>query len=105
MLASEYRVSLATDGQQARDAAQREIPDVILSDVRMLGMDGIELTSCLRAHPTTAAVPIILLSGCNRPETRLKGLAAGANEYMLKPFRPKELLACLRLHSLQSAKA
>ena len=67
-------------------------PELVLSNVVMPVVDGIELTRWLRANPPTATVPIILLSANNLTETVQRGLAAGANDYLLKPFRPRALL-------------
>ena len=71
-------------------------PDLVLSDLEMPGLGGIELTRRLRAQARTALVPIILFSANNRLPALLEGLAIGADDFMLKPFRPPELLARLR---------
>ena len=75
---------------------QEQTPDLVLSDVEMPGLSGIELTRRLRALACTAAVPILLFSANNRLPTLLEGLEVGADDYLLKPFRPQELLARLR---------
>ncbi len=93
ILLTHYGVTVALDGAQAIDAARRETPDLVLSNVVMPVIDGIELTRWLRANPSTATVPIILLSANNLTDTVRRGLETGANDYLLKPFRPKELLA------------
>ncbi len=93
ILLTHYRVTVALDGAQAIDAVRREPPDLVLSNVVMPVIDGVELTRWLRANPSTATVPIILLSANNLTDTVRRGLKAGANDYLLKPFRPKELLA------------
>lgn len=93
VLLAHYGVTVALDGAQAIDAARRETPDLVLSNVVMPVIDGIELTRWLRANPSTATVPIILLSANNLADTVRRGLESGANDYLLKPFRPKELLA------------
>ncbi len=90
-----YRVTVVLDGAQAIDAAQREPPDLVLSNVVMPGVDGVGLTRWLRANACTATVPIILLSADNQMDTLRRGLEAGADYFFLKPFRPHEILACL----------
>ena len=93
VLLAHYCVTVALDGAQAMDAARREPPDLVLSNVVMPVVDGIELTRWLRANPSTSMVPIILLSANNLADTVRRGMETGANDYLLKPFRPKELLA------------
>ena len=95
ILLPHYGVTVALDGAQAIDAARREPPDLVLSNVVMPGVDGIGLTRWLRANAPTATVPIILLSADNQMETVRRGLEAGADDFLLKPFRPHEILARL----------
>ena len=95
ILLAHYAVTVALDGAQAIDAAGREPPDLVLSNVVMPGVDGIGLTLWLRANAHTATVPIILLSADNQMDTLRRGLKAGANDYLLKPFRPHEVLTRL----------
>ena len=96
VLWTEYEVEAGTDGAWACESAWRERPDVVLSNVRMPVVDGIELTRRLRADARTAVVPIVLLSACNRLQTAIEALDAGADDFLLKPFRLPELLARLR---------
>ena len=98
VLQSDYEVEVVGDGRQAWTAAQRELPDLILSDVLMPGLDGIGLTRRLRADTRTAIVPIILLTASDEKEMRIEGLQAGADDYLIKPFSAMELLARLRAH-------
>lgn len=93
ILAAQYGVTVALDGAQAIEAARHEAPNLMLSNVVMPTVDGIELTRWLRTNPPTATMPIILLSADNQMDTVRRGLQAGADDYLLKPFRPKELLA------------
>ncbi len=95
LLVPHYRVTVVLDGAQAIDAARREPPDLVLSNVIMPGVDGVGLTQWLRANATTATVPIILLSADNQMDTLQRGMEAGADDFLLKPFRPHEILACL----------
>jgi DNA-binding response OmpR family regulator len=73
-------------------------PDLLLSDVMLPGTDGLELTRALRRLPATARLPIVLLTARAGPESAADGLAAGADDYVVKPFHPTELLARIRVH-------
>ena len=97
ILRAEYELLVAPDGERAWElAVQGPAPDLMLSDVEMPGLNGIELTRRLRAQAHTAMVPIVLLSANNRLSAVLAGLEAGADDFLLKPFRPPDLLARLR---------
>ena len=96
ILGAEYDLTMSADGVCAWEAAQEGRFDLVLSDVEMPGLDGIELTRRLRAQAHTAAVPILLLSANNRPAVIIQALEANADDYLLKPFRPQELLARTR---------
>ena len=98
ILSPHYEVTVALDGAQAIAAAQREPPDLVLSNVVMPDVDGVGLTRWLRANERTADVPIFLLSADNQMDTLRNGLEAGADDFLLKPFRPHEVLACLDKH-------
>ena len=83
------------------DAARRAIEtgyDLVLSDVMLPGKDGLELVRALRAAPATARLPILLLTARAGPESAAEGLRAGADDYIVKPFVPVELLARMRIH-------
>ena len=97
LLHAEYELLVAPDGERAWElVVHAPPPDLVLSDVEMPGIDGIELTRRLRAFPRTTTVPIVLFSANNRLPTLLEGLEVGADDFLLKPFRPLELLARLR---------
>lgn len=85
-LEDDYEVKAFADGQQAFKEAVRNAPDLVLSDVMMPEMDGITLCSKLRSNPDTSHLPIILLTAKNLDDDRLKGLATGADAYVIKPF-------------------
>ena len=93
LLSPRYDVLTVSDGRQALDAARSVHPDLVLADVMMPELDGLALVHELRADPTTAAIPVILLSARAGEEPRIEGLAAGADEYLHKPFSARELLA------------
>ncbi|MFA5265322.1 MAG: response regulator [Opitutaceae bacterium] len=97
LLSSEgYTLYTATDGAKAIAVAEKEVPDAILLDVMMPGMDGFEACRRLRAHPTLNQIPIILLTALDDRESRLEGLEAGADDFLAKPFDSTELLIRLR---------
>ena len=98
LLSAHYRIEVVADGEAALRAAARRMPSLVLSDVMMPRMDGIELLSRLRAEPRTAAVPVILLSARAGEEARVEGLGAGADDYLIKPFSARELLARVDAH-------
>lgn len=91
-----YLVDAVTDGQQALDAVRAELPDVVISDVMMPLLDGLQLVSALRSDPRTAAIPVLLLSARAGQEAAIEGLQAGADDYLVKPFAAAELLARVR---------
>ncbi len=88
-----YTVETVVDGIAAMDAVRANPPDLVLSDVMMPGMDGFELLRSLRSTPQTQEIPIILLSARAGEESRIEGLEAGADDYLIKPFSARELLA------------
>jgi signal transduction histidine kinase len=88
-----YQVELAADGKTALTLAREMPPDLIISDVMLPGLDGFTLLKELRADPTTARIPVLLLSARAGEEATLEGLAAGAEDYLVKPFSARELLA------------
>lgn len=93
---SGYQVSTVGDGQQALDAIRAEVPDLVISDVMMPRLDGLQLLAALRGDPRTAALPVLLLSARAGQEASVKGLLAGADDYLVKPFAAAELLARIR---------
>ncbi len=93
LLETRFTVEAVGDGQAALEAARARLPDVVLSDVMMPGLDGFGLVRELRADPRTASIPLILLSARAGEEATVEGLTAGANDYLAKPFSARELLA------------
>ncbi|HET6726368.1 MAG TPA: ATP-binding protein [Gammaproteobacteria bacterium] len=90
------RVDTVADGRAALDAARAEPPDLILSDVMMPKMDGFDLVRELRADERTRAVRVVLLSARAGEDATLAGLESGADDYLVKPFSTRELIARVR---------
>ena len=93
LLSVRFRVEAASAGDAALAAALRGRPDVVVSDVMMPGLDGFQLIAALRSHEQTRTVPVILLSARAGEEARVDGLQAGADDYLVKPFSARELVA------------
>lgn len=91
-----YRVLQASDGDEALRVALRERPDLVVLDVRLPRKSGFEVCERLRQDPDDPHVPIIMVSAAAETESRLQGLARGADDYVAKPFSPKELIARIR---------
>src|SRR5437773_9524722 len=87
-----YDVREAKDGVEALDAVAAEEPDLILLDIDMPRLDGIAVCEQLKAHPVHRLIPIVILTASSDRDTKLRGLAAGADDYLSKPFDSKELL-------------
>ena len=88
-----FSVDLAADGEQMRRALAKAMPDVIVLDLMLPGMDGLAITREVRA---SSNVPILMLSARGEEIDRIVGLEVGADDYLAKPFSPRELLARLR---------
>ena len=89
--ARDYSIGQAVDGQQAIDQALKETPDVILMDIQMPGMDGLEAIRKIRRIPQLASVPIVAITALAQPDDRQRCLDAGANRYLPKPLKLKQL--------------
>jgi CheY-like chemotaxis protein len=98
LLAEHYDVTAVGDGTAALAAARAAPPDLVLSDIMMPGLDGFELLRELRAEERTRSVPVILLSARAGEESAVEGLHAGADDYLVKPFSARELLARVQTH-------
>ncbi|MDQ1649078.1 MAG: hypothetical protein QOG60_1135, partial [Frankiaceae bacterium] len=96
LLERDYQVLAVDDGLAALDVVRRHAPDLLLTDVMMPGLDGFGLIRALRGDPATAEVPIVMLSARAGEEATVEGLDAGADDYLVKPFSARELLARVR---------
>jgi two-component system response regulator MtrA len=93
-----FRTTLVGDGRRALDALMTNTFDIVVLDVMLPGMDGIEIMKAIRDEPTTAMVPVVILSAKTDEATTWAGWKAGCNYYMTKPFDPDELLTILKRH-------
>lgn len=100
-----YAVRQAQDGELAIASVQNRLPDLILLDIWMPGIDGFEVCRRLKSSPATAGVPIVFLSALDDIDARIQGLRLGAVDYIVKPYEPDEVLlrvkTQLELHNLQ----
>jgi CheY-like chemotaxis protein len=98
-----YMITAATSGERALKNLKIRVPDLILLDIRMPGMDGFETCKQIKSNPDTAHIPIIFLTALADTESITKGFAVGAVDYISKPFQEAELLARVKTHlQLQS---
>ena len=96
LLATSYRLLEATDGEQGVAAALEAPPDLILMDIQLPRLSGIEATQRLRQDPATAGIPIIVVTSFALSGDDQKAQEAGASAYLAKPYSPRELLALIR---------
>ncbi len=93
LLSEQYEVETVADGQAALQAVHKNPPDLIVSDVMMPMLDGFEILKALRGDEQTRTIPVVLLSARAGEESRVEGIKAGADDYLIKPFSARELLA------------
>jgi two-component system alkaline phosphatase synthesis response regulator PhoP len=93
LTAEGFRVSLAADGAEGFKRVKTTPPDLVILDLMLPGMDGLDVCKALRAAPATAAVPILILTAKGEESDKVIGLELGADDYLTKPFSPKELVA------------
>ena len=98
LLAEQYEVETVADGQAALERILANPPDLVLADVMMPRLDGFGLLHRLRADERTRTLPLIMLSARAGEEARVEGLNAGADDYLIKPFSARELLARVGTH-------
>lgn len=91
-----YRLIEAMDGEQGIARAQRELPDLILMDIQLPKLSGLDATRTLRADPRTAHIPIIVITSFALSGDSEKAKDAGASAYLAKPYSPRELLQMIR---------
>jgi two-component system, OmpR family, alkaline phosphatase synthesis response regulator PhoP len=91
-----FRVTTAHDGEDALDLALRQFPDLILLDLMLPGMDGLEVCKSLKNGNKTSSIPIIMLTAKSQESDKVVGLELGADDYITKPFSPRELIARIK---------
>ena len=103
LLGAHYRTEVVSDGEAALAAVREQIPDLILTDVMMPRLDGFGLLQAIRSDPRTSGVPVIMLSARAGEQSWIEGIQEGADDYLVKPFSGRELLARVSAH-LQMAR-
>ncbi len=98
LLEREYDVETAEHGEAALQKIYRQHPDLVISDIMMPVMDGVELLKTLKDNAGTFRIPVVLLSARAGEESKVEGYSIGADDYLIKPFSAKELLARVRSH-------
>jgi two-component system alkaline phosphatase synthesis response regulator PhoP len=91
-----FKVIDARDGEDALDLALREYPDLILLDLMLPGIDGLEVCKTLKKESKTSSIPIIMLTAKSQESDKIVGLELGADDYITKPFSPRELIARIK---------
>ncbi|MFN2217896.1 MAG: response regulator [Anaerolineae bacterium] len=99
----QYKVLQAPNGQAALALLEDDRPDLIISDIRMPGMDGFELCERVRANPDFAQLPFIFLTGRDERADMRRGMGLGADDYLTKPFDPEDLLTAVRVRLSRAA--
>ena len=97
-LGDDYRVSVAMDGESALEIIEEEPPDIILMDIMMPGIDGYEVCERLKSKTATRDIPVVFLTALSEEENEAKGLALGAVDYIIKPFRAALVKARVKIH-------
>ena len=93
LLSDKYRVISSSNGKEGLNKAQTVVPDIIICDVMMPVMDGLECCHLLKTSPSTSHIPVLMLTACSMDEQRVRGLEEGADAYIAKPFSSSVLLA------------
>jgi signal transduction histidine kinase/AraC-like DNA-binding protein/ligand-binding sensor domain-containing protein len=96
LLAGDYEILFAPNGQQGMELASKHLPDIIISDIMMPNKNGFEVTQWLKSHAATSHIPIILLTARAEKKDRIQGIEHGADAYLIKPFSPQELTAQIK---------
>ncbi len=104
ILKESFEVDLVTDGKKALQNISVQPPDLVIADVMMPQLDGLSLLKQLRANPQTAFIPVILLSALGEENHRIEGWEGGADDYLVKPFSARELLARITTHLKRAKK-
>jgi signal transduction histidine kinase len=95
-LRRQFKVFAAPDGLKGLELVARERPSLVVTDLMMPGIDGLELTRRLRDDPSTRHIPVLMLTARGALDDRVKGMETGVSAYLTKPFSPRELITCAR---------
>ena len=93
-----FQVSVAVDGESALEQIDHDLPDLILLDVMMPGIDGFETCRRLKANPMTADIPVIFMTALSETMDKVKGFSVGGVDYVTKPIQQEEVLARVNTH-------
>ena len=96
LISAGFEVHGAANGEEAISLARKFRPGCVILDVQMPGLNGIEVCRRLRAHPSTRSCTIMMLTGNEHPTDKIKAFSAGADDYVLKPFSPRDLVSRVR---------
>jgi signal transduction histidine kinase len=96
LIGREFRVRVANNGRTALEAVQQAAPELVVTDVMMPEMSGTDLCRALKENPETRGIPVVLVTSKAEREMKIEGLELGADDYVTKPFHPRELLARVR---------
>ncbi len=97
LLARGYQIRIARDGPSALESVRQARPDVILLDVMMPGMDGLQVLDHLKLDPKTASIPVVMMTAKTQDEDVLAGYQCGADYYITKPFTTRQILHAIGL--------
>ncbi|HQU73387.1 MAG TPA: response regulator transcription factor [Calditrichia bacterium] len=100
-----YRIRTFTDGMKAYDAISKSPPDLVVLDLNLPSMSGIELCKYVRSNDLTVDIPVIMLTARSEEIDKIIGFEVGADDYVTKPFSPRELLARVKVHLKRSKKS
>lgn len=89
---SKYMTEIAPDGEQGLKAAQRNLPSLVILDLMLPGKDGIEICQSLKRNPKTRHIPVLMVTARGEESDRITGFETGADDYLPKPFSPRELV-------------
>jgi len=91
-----FTATVVTGGRDVMPRIKRDAPDLVVLDIMLPGLDGLEVCRAIRADPNSAAIPIIMLTAKGEESDRIVGLELGADDYITKPFSPNEVVARIR---------
>jgi twitching motility two-component system response regulator PilG len=101
MQKNDYNVVAAANGEEATASLRKQMPDLILMDITMPGMDGYQLCKLIKGNKETAHIPVVMLSGKDGFFDKIRGRMAGSTQYVTKPFKPDALLQVVKKHCLK----